>query len=95
MMEKERTRALRRARSRNKWYSRIKELYPNDFFLQPDCSLDGIHFTSWKELLDVKRYKFYKSTPRICSCWMCKGDKYRRIQFSRETKRMIEEQLFD
>ena len=93
-MEKERKRALRRSRSRNKWHNRIKELYSYDVLLKPTYCLEGIYYTSWKDVLDAKWSKIYKSTARPCSCYWCKRRRYNRNDFSRETKRMIEKEIF-
>ena len=98
-MEKDRKRALRRWKSRNKWYSRIKEKYAYDrscFKLEGPSpeSVWGI-CESWKEVLDIKWSKLYKNTPIPFNCWLSKMERYKRVDFTCETKRMIKEELFD
>lgn len=49
----------------------------------------------WFELARVKWAQVYKRTGTPCSCWMCRGEKYDRRAYARETWRMIAEAQLD
>ena len=95
-MEKDRKRALRRMKSRNKWHSRIRELYYYSHLLKVfDYYYRGLHYTSWKDILDAKWSKVYKSTASDSTSYYHKERRYKRTRFLRETKRIIKEDLYD
>ena len=95
-MEKDRKRALRRMRSRNKWHRRIKDVYSCHWLLKSYGYYDSLdHYTSWKDTLDAKWSKIYKTMANTCNCWLCKHERYKRSHFLRETKRIIKEDLYD
>lgn len=94
-MEKDRKRALRPMKSRNKWHSRIRELYSCHWLLKSfDYYYSQDHYASWKDMLDAKWSKIYKTTTRTCNCWMCRNKRYKRMDFTRETQRIIKEDIF-
>lgn len=45
----------------------------------------------WHEMAKEKWCKVYKRTGTPCSCWMCRGEKYSRRQFNKETERILRE----
>lgn len=48
---------------------------------------------TWKELRKVKWCQVYRTTGQPCSCEMCSGERYRRVDFKRETEKIFQEQL--
>ena len=47
----------------------------------------------WFELAKEKWAKVYQTTGTPCSCWMCRGEKYNRREYKRETLRIIWEAM--
>ncbi len=47
----------------------------------------------WFELAKEKWAKVYQTTGTPCSCWMCRGEKYNRREYKRETLRIIRESM--
>ena len=45
----------------------------------------------WFELARVKWMQIYKKTGTPCSCWLCRGEKYDRRGYVKETLRIIAE----
>ena len=93
-MERELIRAWRRTQTIRKWHSRLHKLY---FYFGYNTNAYGRErkYESWRDLKGVKWCKQYKDTARPCSCPICKGERYSRVNFSHETKRIIKEELFD
>ena len=53
---------------------------------------DGRHVPlHWFELARTHWSQVYRSTGTPCSCWMCRGMEYDRLEFKRETRRIIRE----
>ena len=93
-MERNLQRAWRRAQTKRKWLSRLHKLY---FYYGYNTSefREKKKYESWKDLLSVKWCKKYKDTGRPCSCSLCTAERYSRLEFSRETNRIIHEELND
>ena len=47
----------------------------------------------WFELAKEHWTNVYRSTGTPCSCWMCSYNKYNRLDYKRETRRIIKEFL--
>ena len=93
-MERDPIRAWRRIQTIRKWYSRLHKLY--FYFGYNSNGYRGRkEFESWNDLKDVRWCKQYKDTGRPCSCSIYKRERYSRLKFSHETKRIIKEELFD
>lgn len=45
----------------------------------------------WFELAKEHWTQAYRSTGTPCSCWMCRGSEYNRLDYKRETRRIIRE----
>lgn len=45
----------------------------------------------WHELAKEKWCQVYKTTGTPCSCWMCQGNTYSRLDYKRETERILRE----
>lgn len=53
---------------------------------------DGRHVQlHWFELAKTHWAQVYRSTGTPCSCWICRGMEYDRLEFKRETRRIIRE----
>ena len=93
-MERDPIRAWRRTQTIRKWHSRLHKLY---FYFGYNTNGYGREkkFESWKDLNDVRWCKQDKDTGRPCSCSLCAGKRYSRLEFSQETKRIIKEELSD
>lgn len=93
-MERDPIRAWRRIKKIRKWHNRLQKLY---FYFGYDSN--GYHgrkeFESWRYLKEARWCKQYKDTGRPCNCPLCKGERYSRLKFSHETKRIVKEELFD
>ncbi len=48
---------------------------------------------TWKELRKVKWCQVYRTTGQPCSCDLCIGERYNRIEFKKDTERVISEEL--
>jgi len=47
----------------------------------------------WYELAKCHWSRAYKTTGNPCSCSLCKGERYERLVFKKETQRIIREYL--
>ena len=45
----------------------------------------------WFELAKAHWCQVYKTTGTPCSCWMCQGNTYSRLDFKKDTKRILKE----
>lgn len=52
-----------------------------------------IYHPHWFELAKQKWNQIYKTTGRPCSCCICKGERYDRRDFKKETNRIISDTL--
>ena len=88
-------RAWRRIQKKRVWRNRLRMIfrafapaYVGDFSTGEIRKADN-----WKELRKVKWCQVYRTTGQPCSCERCTGERYRRLDFKRETARNIKEQL--
>lgn len=47
----------------------------------------------WFELAKYHGFQCYRTTGTPCSCWMCRGEKYDRKAYKKETQRILKETL--
>ena len=59
-------------------------------FDETGSRIDNAH---WFEIAQQRWVKKYKDSSTPCSCWLCSGEKYNRIDYVKETQRMIRESL--
>ena len=52
--------------------------------------IDNLH---WLELAKQKGSYVYKTTGTPCSCWMCRGESYNRLDYKKETRNIVTEEL--
>lgn len=84
-MEKNRKRALRRHHARRVFKARIKHA-------AVCCCYPKVH---WEELYHEHWTQLYRTTGTLCSCWLCRGESYDRLQARKEANRIIREALDD
>ena len=68
-----------------KYITRIKQHAA--YWYNPDRTAKGRH---WTELYNEKYTFAYKTTSTPCSCPMCSGEHYNRLQYKEETKRELD-----
>ena len=56
------------------------------------CPLAPPH---WFELAKEHWTQVYRSTGTPCSCWMCQGEKYNRLAYKQETRRVVNEAMHE
>lgn len=85
------TRAWRRIQRKRVWRNRLRIIF-RAFF--EDTSTGEVRKAeTWKELRTVRWCQVYRTTGQPCSCPMCSGERYSRVDSKRETERVIREQL--
>ena len=47
----------------------------------------------WHELAKKPWAQKYRTIATVCSCEMCRGDRYDRVKYKRETQRIIKESM--
>ena len=88
-MERKTTRAWRRIQQKRIWHNRLRHIYYSF-----GCLTDTFHrYESWKSLKEMKWSHIYKNTGRPCSCIFCKRERYNRIDYKQETKRILFEEF--
>lgn len=54
---------------------------------------DGVErHPTWKELATAHWAQIYRTTGTPCSCWLCQGESYNRLETKRETRRILNEE---
>ena len=93
-MERNPKRAWRRKQIKRKWHKRLRDLYFYSEYSHND--FHGVKkFKSWKELKSLDWANIYKTTGTPCSCWMCSYPHYNRLDYKKESKRIVKEALED
>ena len=89
-MEK-RTRQWRRYQAARVFKARMKyHATFNDSYFMKDGTL--VRNPHWFVLAQTPWAKVYKSVSTPCSCWMCRGEKYNRLEAKREMERILKEE---
>ncbi len=92
-MERNPLRAWRRIQQKRVWRNRIKH-YANLGNQIIDCEAHRfINPRDWKVYKSKSWMNVLKTTATPCSCWMCRNYLYDRLDFNRETRRIINEQM--
>lgn len=94
-MDRTSTRAWRRIQKKRVWYNRLRIIFRAFSPAYVDDPATGTirEAETWKELRKVKWCQVYRTTGQPCSCPMCSGERYDRLDFKRETAKVIREQL--
>lgn len=91
-METKRTKLWRRKQGFRVFNARM--VYWASFEREYFC-VDGSHHVPlhWFELAKKHRTQVYRSTDTPCSCPMCRGYEYDRLEYKRETRHIIRESI--
>lgn len=94
-MDRTSTRAWRRIQKKRVWRNRLRIVFRAFSPAYVDDSATGTirEAETWKELQKVKWCQVYRTTGQPCSCEMCSGERYSRVDFKRETRMVFREQL--
>ena len=94
-MDRTSTRAWRRIQKKRVWRNRLHFIFRAFSTAYVEDSVTGTirEAETWKELQKVKWCQVYRTTGQPCSCPMCSGERYDRLDFKRETSKAIREQL--
>ena len=94
-MDRTSIRAWRRIQKKRVWYNRLRIIFRAFAPVYVEFGLHGPtrEASTWKELCKTKGYQVYRTTGQPCSCEMCSGERYNRLDFKRDTARLIKEQL--
>lgn len=94
-MDRISTHAWRRIQKKRVWRNRLRIIFRAFSTAYIDDSATGTirEAETWKELQKVKWCQVYRTTGQPCSCSMCSGERYSRVDFKRETEKEIIEQL--
>ena len=89
-MEK-RTRQWRRRQAARVFKARLK--YQASICMC-DFADDGgiIYRPTWKDLATSHWAQVYRTTGTPCSCWLCQGESYNRLEAKREARRILNEE---
>ena len=80
----QRNKRWRNLKKDQKYITRIK--LHAAYWYNPDKTARGRH---WTELYNSKYTFAYKTTSTPCSCPICKGERYNRRQFKKETRELL------
>ena len=92
MMETKRTKLWRRKQGFRVFKARMIYYAAFDPVQRDEdgCPLAPPH---WFELTKEHWTQVYRSTGTPCSCWMCRGNEYSRLEYKRDTRRIILESM--
>ena len=93
-MDRTSTRAWRRIQKKRVWRNRLRLIFRafDSVYFDPSTGMIR-RAKTWKELRKVKWCQVYRTTGQPCSCEMCTGERYSRIDFKKGTERVIKEEL--
>lgn len=89
-MEK-RTRQWRRRQAARVFKARLKyhAAFSDTTIIEKGIQLEHPH---WFDLAQAHWAQVYRTTGTPCSCWMCQGERYNRLEAKREMRRIIKEE---
>lgn len=91
-MGKTRNRGWRRFQQNRVFKVRMQKFSSSGYTIYDEAGnrIDNAH---WFEISQQRWAKKYKNCSTPCSCWLCRGEKYNRINYIKKTRRMIRESL--
>lgn len=94
-MDRTSTRAWRRIQKKRVWRNRLRIIFRafSPAYVEDPTTGTIREAETWKELQTVKWCQVYRTTGQPCSCPMCSGERYSRVDFKCETERVIREHL--
>lgn len=81
-----------RIEQRNRIYAAKMKLYASygGLFI---LNGEKIYNPRWIELYEANYFPAYKSMRTHCSCWICKGKRYKRCLYKIESQKLLDENL--
>lgn len=94
-MDRTSTRAWRRIQKKRVWRKRLRIIFRvfSPAYVEDSATGTIREAETWQELRKVKWCQVYRTTGQPCSCPMCSGEQYSRVDFKSETAKAIREQL--
>lgn len=94
-MDRSSIRAWRRIQKKRIWRNRLHLIFRTftPVYIEDSSTGEWRKAHTWKELRKVKWCQVYRTTGQPCSCEMCTGQRYNRIDFKRESEHLLKEQL--
>lgn len=94
-MDRTSTRAWRRIQKKRVWRNRLRIIFRAFSPAYLDNPSTGVRreAETWKELRNVEWCQVYRTTGQPCSCEMCSGERYSRVDFKREAEKVFQEQF--
>ncbi len=94
-MDRKSTRAWRRIQKKRVWRNRLRLIFRafSTAYVEDTSTGKVREAETWKELRTVKWCQVYRTTGQPCSCPMCSGERYDRLDFKLGTAKAIREQL--
>lgn len=94
-MDRTSIRAWRRIQKKRVWHNRLRLIFRafSPAYLKDPNTGTMREAETWKELRKVKWCQVYRTTGNPCSCPMCSGERYNRIDSKSETSRIITGEL--
>ena len=80
-----RRQAARVFKARVKYHAAVTGLYTSNAGIQTYRPL-------WSDLAKEHWAQVYRTTGTPCSCWMCQGESYNRLEAKREMRRILKEE---
>lgn len=76
-----------RVQQRKLHYVKRLKRYVSGYFFRNCVDLDGECFYSptWKDLYEHNYDPKLRNTGTPCSCWLCRGERYKRQEFKKDT----------
>lgn len=94
-MDRTSARAWRRIQKKRVWHNRLRIIFRvfSPAYVEDPVTRTGREAETWKELRKVKWCQVYRTTGQTCSCELCTGIRYNRVDFKRDTEKVLREQL--
>ena len=94
-MDRTSIRAWRRIQKKRMWRNRLRIIFRafSTVYLEDSSTGEKREAKTWKELLKVNWCQAYRTTGQPCSCMMCKGERYNRLDSKRESIKFINDAL--
>lgn len=94
-MDRTSTRAWRRIQKKRVWRNRLRIIFRafSTAYVEDTSTGKVREAETWKELRTVKWCQVYRTTGQPCSCPMCSGERYDRLDFKLGTAKAIREQF--
>lgn len=94
-MDRSSIRAWRRIQKKRVWNNRLRLIFRTFLPTYVEDSSTGIirEAETWKELRKVKGFQVFRTTGHPCSCLLCTGVRYKRVDFKKDAMKAIAEEL--